>query len=100
MEAFTIGSQSSYDRALSEPEPVFKWGVHPEEEPPYEGGWVWRTAAEAHLFIQNTALSFKAAVYALQLPADWDTDVSPEPHPSDGVHRLQNDARILRRVDP
>ena len=94
-KAYTIRNKSGYDRALSEPEPVFKLGVRPEDDPPYEGGWVWRTAPEALLFIRVTELPFEAAVYLLELPTDWDTNVSPEPHPDDGVHRLKHDARIL-----
>jgi len=97
-QAFTIGSQSSYDRALAESDPVTKLGVRPEDDPPYEGGWVWRTAEDALAFIQHNALPFKAAVYVLELPTGWNTDVSPEPHPSDGVHRLLHDALITGRV--
>lgn len=99
--AFTTGNRAGYDRGLLNGETA-KLGAHPArgEEPAYGGGWVWATAAEARTFIETTDLPFKAAVYALALPTGWDEDVSPEPDPEDGVHRLLNDAIILHRVDP
>ena len=95
--AFTIGNQKGYDHDLATKDRNIKLGCRPESCPPYEGGWVWRTAQEAHEFIAKTELPFIAAVYALELPHGWHEDVSPTPHPSDGVHRLLNDAAILHR---
>ncbi len=93
--AFTIGNRSSYDRALTEG-PVSKLGRSAD----YEGGWVWRTSEEAQAFIdkQGAALGFLASVYELKLPSGWDKDVSQEPSPDDGVHRLLHDALITNRV--
>jgi hypothetical protein len=97
--AYTIGNVHSYDKALTEPDTV-KIGARLDEEPPYAGGCVWRTAEEATAFIQEhgSELGFDAAVYGLLLPTGWEVDVSPEPDPTDGVHRLLHDARILAKV--
>ena len=100
--AFTLGNKSSYDRDLAANQDNTKLGARPDDVPPYEGGWVWRTAEDAQAFIPlaRLILNCEPAVYTLELPADWETDVSLTPHPEDGVHRLLNAAAILRRVDP
>lgn len=98
--AYTIGQVTSYDLALQDlNNPPIKWGVHPEDDPLYPGGCVWRTPEEAALYIvtQGTALGFRAAVYELLLPTDWETDVSSSPAPA-GYHHLLHDAQILRKV--
>lgn len=100
MQAYTIGNHLSYDRDLAAQGPLTKLGARLDEDPPYEGGAVWRTAGEARAFIETTNLSFPAAVYTIELPTGWDEDVSPEPQPEDGFHRLLHDATILHRVDP
>lgn len=97
--AFTIGNEAAYDRALAGAEPPYKVGARPDIDPPYEGGWVWRTPGDAAGFVlcQGDALGFAAAVYEVELASGWDADVSPEPG-DDGVHRLLVDARIIRKV--
>lgn len=97
--AFTIGNRKGYDHALATQERAHKTGVRPESDPPYRGGWVWKTAEDADAFIKRTPLPFVAAVYAIELPTGWNEDVSPEPCPEDGVHNLLHDAVILHRVD-
>jgi len=90
--AFTIGSRSSYDRALATEPEVKKLGRQPD----YGGGWVWRTREAAEAFIEaHPNLGFEPKVYGLVLPANWDKDVSPEPA-EDGVHRLLHDALIVQ----
>lgn len=96
--AFTVGNERSYDQALSSPSPVHKLGVRPEWDPPYEGGWVWRTAEEALAFLAENPVPWPPGVYELVLPSGWDEDVLPEPDSQDGVHRLRNDSLIIRKV--
>ena len=98
MRAYTVGNPSSYDRDLIHGHTT-KLGQRLSEDPPYGGGWVWRTYQEALTFLQHTPPAFPAAVYALELPNGWEVDVSPEPHPEDGVHRLKNDATITHRIN-
>lgn len=93
MTAFTIGNRKSYDQALAEDPEVTKLGAFDD----YEGGWVWSTAAAAGTFMEGASLPWEGAVYELELPTGWEVDVSLGTAP-DGVHRLLNDARILRRV--
>ena len=88
--AFTIGNHHSYDSALRRGDSPRKLGVRKD----YEGGWVWRTEAEAQAFIDSTELSFPAKVYGLLLPSGWSEDVSVKPG-EDGVHRLLNDAQLV-----
>lgn len=97
--AYTIGAEKSYDLALTEENPVRKLGVRPYDEPPYGGGWVWRTAEDARAFIasQKVPLWFIPAVYELLLPTKWSVDVSKDVA-EDGVHRLLNDAIIVRKI--
>lgn len=100
MLAYTIGQEAAYDASLTNTDdPPHKVGARPEWDPPYDGGWVWRTPGEAAAFIlaQGVGLGFTAAVYEIELPLGWDEDVSPEPH-EDGAYRLLNDARIVRKV--
>ena len=93
VSAFTIGSQKAYDRDLATLEVNKKIGVRDD----YGGGWVWRTAEEAQAFIDtHPELAFTAKVYGLVLPRSWEADVSPEPEPEDGVHRLLNDANLVQ----
>jgi hypothetical protein len=49
--AFTIGHTKSYDQTLAEylPEECRKLGAQDD----YEGGWIWKTAAEAEAFIHS-----------------------------------------------
>lgn len=99
--AYTIGNQRGYDRDLTAPDvvagerKVSKLGQRLDEDPPYPGGWVWRTQDEAQAFVDNTELSFPAKVYGVRLPESWAQDVSPEPDPEDGVRRLLHDAELL-----
>lgn len=97
--AYTIGREKSYDIALTEGSPVSKLGARPDEDPPYGGGWVWRTAEDAQAFIasQKVVLWWGPAVYELCLPTGWDVDVSKDME-ADGVHRLINDATIVRKT--
>lgn len=100
--AYTVGHKGSYDASLASGEPVYKTGRTED----YEGGWIWptRQAAEAFLAPTQGMLSFEGrtpvlcAVYGLVLPTGWEADVTPEPDPSDGVHRLLHDALILPLV--
>lgn len=99
--AFTIGNHIGYDRDLLSPDVVAgervvnKMGRHPEWDEPYGGGWIWRTREAAQAFIDNTELSFPAKVYGVKLAGGWEHDVSPEPDPEDGVHRLLVDSELF-----
>lgn len=104
--AFTLGYAKSYDAYIKEytdpADPPMKSGRHHD----YAGGWIWSTPSAAGAFLASDtfAVSFpnrdpaEFAVYELELPTDWTTDVSATPSPTDGVHRLLNDARIVGRV--
>lgn len=101
--AFTLGNTSGYDRSLAEEAGVKKIGLRED----YDGGWVWRTEADARAFLQSDLFGAgtdrdprKYSVYLLALPCPWEECCSPEPHPADGVHRLWKDAPILRKVVP
>jgi hypothetical protein len=95
-DAFTVGNAKNYDQALREDPLVEKTGVRVDTDPPYSGGWVWRTREEAETYIREhrVELKFRPKVYGLILPVGWDLDVSRQPAP-DGVHRLLHDARIV-----
>jgi len=73
---------------------------------PYDGASVFRTPGRALAFrgsaqwrdqIPHEVSVEECAVYEIELPNDWATDVT-SPHPRDGVCRLINDAKITRRV--
>jgi hypothetical protein len=92
--AYTIGRKSCYDRDIEEnPGPHYKVGCRDD----YEGGWVFPTREAAQGFIETTQVwPWVPKVYGLKLQGDWDSDVSPEPHPEDGVHRLLVDAELFQ----
>jgi hypothetical protein len=95
--AYTIGNQDAYDRLFEDrpDEPHFKIGIIPEQG--YDGGWVWRSRGKAEQFIRDRSdWPWTPKVYLIELPTSWSVDVSAEPHPSDGVHRLINDARLFQ----
>jgi hypothetical protein len=103
-EAYTVGFTTSYDQALAEEEPPYKIGRNEE----YDGGWVWKTAKDAYTWLHKTdgfviegtiRNPDQFSVYLLELPSNWEADVSPRPHPDDHVHRLLNDSRIVRKVE-
>jgi hypothetical protein len=95
--AYTVGAEQSYDLALREDPAVTKLGTRPDDDPPYPGGWVWRTAEEAWAFVAGASLPFVPAVYELSLPTGWDEDVTTDVG-ADGVHHLLHDARIVCKV--
>jgi len=91
-EAYTIGNHLNYD-------PLFTGDTHPSKvgrTEDYGGGWVWHSREAAQTFIDSTDPPFPAKVYGLLLPQGWDYDVSPEPDPDDGVHRLLTDAPLVQ----
>ena len=101
--AYTVGHTVNYDRNLAEAtpnEPVRKVGERQDED--YAGGWVWRTPEDAQSFLDDQerkgwpddwqASDF--SIYELELPTNWDTNVSLQTH-DDGVHRLLHDAVIV-----
>ena len=92
--AYTIGARPTYDSNLATWSRVRKTGRRLYDNPPYEGGWVWRHAHEAEAFMVASALPFEAKVYGLCLPTGWGVDVTPTPD-ADGVHRLINDAIVF-----
>ena len=97
-EAFTIGNYKSYDRTLAEyqADPSLPTPAKLGRQDDYEGGWVWATQEEAQAFIDSHDLAFPAKVYGLLLPHGWSFDVSTQPHPEDGVHRLLNTSYLIQ----
>lgn len=92
--AFTVGNTQSYERAFNTQERVLKLGPCPTDDPPYDGGAAFKTREEAQAFIDRHGHPY--TVYGLILPNGWDSDVSKEPHPSDGVHRVLLDVQAVR----
>jgi hypothetical protein len=98
MQAFTIGSTKSYDRALAEAaktgKPVMKLGKGSDpDDPGYEGGWVFQLEAEAVLeYIGQDRADY--SVYELDLPGSWEDCTYKG---IDGLHHLTVDARIVGR---
>jgi hypothetical protein len=111
--AYTIGRTTAYDQAVIEGG-VKKLGrreINPTDpnEPPYEGGWVWRRWGDAENFRANLMsieipgwASMDFSVYQLELPTSWEDDVTPEPickgKTASGAHFLLHDSRIVRAV--
>lgn len=98
---FTVGRAANYDAWLRDSPAPAKCGAYEG----YDGGWIWRTAAQAQAFLASEpfARAFdlppsEFSIYRLELLSGWAFDVSASPHPSDGVHRLLNDAPIVERV--
>ena len=93
--AFTVGNRTAYDECLAGNPLARKLGAF--ECRGYEGGWVWKTEDDARQFarVADTWLPWTPGVYGLYLPTGWETDVSPEPHPSDGVHRLLHTSLLV-----
>ena len=107
--AYTVGATTSYDQSLAEepPEKCKKLGRHLEWDKPYEGGWAFRTRQEAQHFLDSGRISEvsdltppdRFSVYGLILANGWEVDVSTEPHPNDGVHRLHVDSPFVKMPD-
>jgi len=95
MTAYTIGNEHGYDETLASGTAVYKLGKRPEED--YPGGWVCKTIDDAQNFINDQDLPFKAAVYEIELPGTWETDVTSKPG-GDGVHNLLVNAKIIKKV--
>lgn len=107
--AYTLGSKHGYDQSLRVAArtgiPSRKLGQRLDEEPPYQGGWIFVDKYDANAFRYSSGFErafpdrhpAEFAVYELALPNGIDTDFSPEPF-EDGVHRLLNDAVIVGRA--
>lgn len=107
--AYTIGRTTSYEKAIREPGGTKKLGRRPNDDPPYDGGWVWPTIEQANAFrtglMEINLPSWKAkdfSVYELDLPNGWDVDVSQElvapETAANGARFLLNDAQIIGAV--
>jgi hypothetical protein len=93
--AFTV---ESYDKGLSESNPIHKIGRNNNYgtigvEEGYEGGAVFRTREEAQAFIDKNKYSY--SVYGLILPNKWEIDVDTSKHEEEGFNRLINDAMVV-----
>ena len=102
--AYTIGHRESYDAACAgkEPRKVGRYDADGKQTrnpdgSPYPGGSTFRTAEAAAAFIKHVGRP-DFAVYELELPTGWDTDVA-DPAPGALDHSLLHDARIVCRVD-
>lgn len=91
--AFTIGNRAAYEKEMTRNPLARKLGASGG----YKGGWVWRTEEETRQFVHlnKDQFSWIPGVFGLYLPTDWESDVSPEPHPSDGVHRLLHASLVV-----
>jgi hypothetical protein len=104
---YTIGRTSSYDEAVADAQDHMKLGKRgPSQEFPegYDGGWVWKTPAEANTFRVDHLREFEPewdpttfSVYKLELPTSWEVDVYKSG--SSVYSSLLNDSKIVCRVD-
>lgn len=103
---YTIGRISAYEQALQN-RPVYKLGKRPDDNPPYDGGWVWVSVTKAQEFIDiylETCfqdLNWKAkdfGVYELELPTNFEIDVGQLIHSESQAHLLVNDALIINKI--
>lgn len=90
--AYTIGHTKNYQKAFQSSSTVYKTGRQPD----YEGGWIWKTKEEAQKFLIQSEFN-SMSVFGIQLPNDWNQDVSEQPG-TDGVHHLLIDA-LLFQID-
>lgn len=101
--AHTIGHTTSYEQCLkSSPDRAYKMGQHED----YEGGWIWKTAEEAEIFINSPAFlkvnwgdgksrdPKDFSVFKVELVNGWD-DVSAIPG-EDGVYNLLVDSKFSK----
>lgn len=123
--AYTIGRASVYDPLFLDGKPHWKLGQVDSETgrrrqvalddskiveydgKPYLGGWLWRRAAHAHAYRTSARWSTEEwgdpgefAVYEVELPNGWETDVTQTVDPDLACYRLINDARLIRKVEP
>ena len=106
MKAYTLGRTSSYDKALTSGLGCTKLGSRPQgaHDIPegYGGGWLWITPKEAENFRTSDLNKewfsdpHSFSVYELDITS-WEECASKEPDPSDGVHRLLVDSRIVKK---
>jgi len=97
-QAFTLGRETSYDRAITEAKArggqMKKTGLRDD----YSGGWVWVGISDVKAFKQlHPKETSTYAIYELSLPTSWEVDVGAKG--ADGVHRLINDAPIVRKIN-
>jgi hypothetical protein len=108
VEVYTLGRTSGYDSALYVPGGSFKIGFRsPNEEFPegYGGGWIWKDPKDADEFRLSRLNVLHPeyepgtfSVYVIEITS-WESDVSSYPDSIDGIHRLLNDSRILRKFE-
>lgn len=99
--AYTIGNTINYNFSLLLGEEVIKTGRTED----YCGGWVWRNKEDAQAFIDADKIIIDGqkrnnksfSVYELELPNNYDSDVSKEVD-ENGVHMLLVDAIIWRQM--
>jgi hypothetical protein len=99
--AYTVGYTESYDQYLRDDPKPGKLGARSG----YDGGYVWMFPWQAADFLRSPIFASTSrkwehySVYQIELPTSWAVDVSPRTHHFDGVHRLLNDAKIVKRVE-
>lgn len=94
---FVVGQEVNYDKALSSEPEVKKVGRNDLDYPDYDGGGVFRTVDSARKYIEDNNLPY--AVYKIQLPTDWATDVDDSKELEEGFCRLLNNSIIIGKVD-
>jgi hypothetical protein len=109
MKAYTLGHTTSYDASLASNEGCIKLGTRPaghvdipDYPDGYSGGWLWASADRAEAFRLGYLHEFgrqpaSFSVYELEI-SSWEECASPEPDPSDGVHRLLVDSPVVGKV--
>lgn len=123
--AYTIGRAAVYDPLFEDDEPHWKLGqidrktgkrrlVSDDDSQivesggkPYLGGWLWRRAEHAHAYRMAARWRTEEwgdpndfAVYEVELPHGWSTDVTASVDPELACYRLINDARLIRKIEP
>jgi hypothetical protein len=89
---YTIGLRDRYEMAFDLIKPFNKNGRGVGMNGvPYDGGWVWKTEAEARAFIADNGL-FDREVYGVL--ADWETGT--EQKKGEPYRRLLRDSEMVR----
>ena len=89
---YTIGLRTRYEMAFTLIKPLNKNGKGLKADgTPYDGGWVWKTEADARAFIAETGL-FDREVYGVL--ADWETGT--EQKEGESYRRLLKDSEMVQ----
>ncbi|MEJ0012500.1 MAG: hypothetical protein WDM94_07725 [Bauldia sp.] len=89
---YTVGLREKYEPRIDSGT-ALKAGPHPDAQGKHQnGGWVWRTAAEARAFLQSRKGGAEREVYAVM--AEWELDTVTVP--GEPTRCLTRDALVFR----